>query len=164
MNLNLGCSDRHLPNWVNVDLFPPCDVQADLGLIWPWQDNVVQAVIAHDIIEHIADKTHFMNQLWRVMRSGARVDIITPDASVGDGFWQDPTHKAGWCMNSWQYYQYRSFAQQRFARSYGIQCAFNVLHLERKEYPDVVNRVWKIRAVLEAVKGDQKYNEEVLGL
>lgn len=152
MRLNLGCSDRPTPGWVNVDIVPPCDQVADLSLTWPWEDSTVDAVLAEDIIEHIADKIHFMNELWRVMKPGAVVTIVTPEAT-GPGYWQDPTHKSGWVLNSFQYFEYASFARTRFASACGIRAAFSIVEpLSKKEYPDVVEPVVKITAVLKAVK------------
>lgn len=152
MKLNLGCADILLPDFTNVDVGPPADTIADLSLPWPWPTSSVSHVVAHDIIEHITDRIHFMNELHRVMEAGARVEIITPNASRGAGYWQDPTHKSGWCLNSFQYYQAGSFAVNRLAGLYGITARFNILEIAESPYQDAYEEVWKIRVVLEAVK------------
>ena len=152
MKLNLGCADILLPDFVNVDVGPPADTIADLALPWPWETSSVSQVVAHDIIEHIADRVHFMNELWRVMEGGARVEIITPNAARGAGFAQDPTHKSMWCLNSFQYYQAGSFAVNRLAGLYGITARFKILEIGETAYQDTYEEVWKIRVELEAVK------------
>lgn len=152
MKLNLGCSDRAVAGFVGVDIAPPADVIADLSRRWPWPDSSVSEVVAYDIIEHIADKKHFMNELHRVMAPGAKATIETPNACKGAGFWQDPDHRSGWVMNSFQYFEHRSFAHKRLAKAYGITAAFRILSLTEKDYQDVLETVWKIRAVLECVK------------
>lgn len=152
MKLNLGCADVILPGFCNVDIGPPADTMTDLALPWPWPDSSVSQVVAHDVIEHIADRVHFMNELWRVMEAGARVEIITPNASRGAGYWQDPTHKSGWCLNSFQYYQAGSYAVSRLATNYGIMARFNILEIGESSYQDKYEEVWKIKVVLEAVK------------
>jgi hypothetical protein len=150
--LNLGCADILLPGFTNVDVGPPADAIVDLSLPWPWETSSVTEVIAHDIIEHIADRIHFMNELHRVMGAGARVEIITPNASRGAGYWQDPTHKSGWCLNSFQYYEAGSFAVNRLAGLYGITARFKILEIGETAYQDAYEEVWKIRVVLECIK------------
>jgi predicted SAM-dependent methyltransferase len=152
MQLNLGAANRPFPGFLSVDLVPPADVIADLSESWPWEDSSIEAVRAHDVIEHIADRIHFMNELHRVLKPGAQAVIETPNASRGAGYFQDPTHKSPWCMNSWQYFEFGSFAHNRLARSYGIRAAFRIVALSESEYRDVYEIVWKITAVLEAVK------------
>jgi 2-polyprenyl-3-methyl-5-hydroxy-6-metoxy-1,4-benzoquinol methylase len=154
MNLNLGCSDRAVPDFVGVDIAPgPCvDQIADLSLRWPWDENSVDEVKAFDIIEHIADRIHFMNELHRVLRPGGQAHIEVPNSTKGAGFAQDPTHVSHWCMNSFQYFRAGSFAHQRLSKAYGITAAFHVLELSERMYQDEFEEVWKITAILETVK------------
>lgn len=152
MKLNLGSCDRQFPGYLSVDIAPPADVVTDLAKRWPWADSTVEFVKAFDIIEHIEDKIHFMNELHRVCRSGAVVEIEVPSATHGAGWAQDPTHKSYWTMNSFQYFQVGSNAFKRFAKSYGITARFKVVSLTEREYKDVKETVWKIMAILEAVK------------
>jgi len=154
MRLNLGCSDRPMDGFIGVDIAPgPCvDQIVDLAGLWPWETSSVLEVRGHDVIEHIADRIHFMNEMHRVMAPGAQALIEVPNATKGSGFAQDPTHKSHWCCNSFQYFRAGSFAHQRLAKSYGITAAFNVLSLTERMYQDEYEEVWKITAVLEAVK------------
>lgn len=152
MKLNLGACDRYLPGFLSVDRVPPADVIADLAQPWPWPDSTVEEIVAYDVIEHIADRIHFMNELHRVLKPGARATIETPNASKGAGYFQDPTHVAPWCLNSFQYFEAGSFATQRLATSYGITARFHIASLTEREYQDAHEKVWKITAVLEAVK------------
>jgi len=152
MKLNLGCADRVFPGFRSVDRVPPADEIADLEQRWPWPDSSVDEIVAHDIFEHLASRIHTMNELWRVLKPGGRATIEVPSAAKGAGFAQDPTHKTPWCMNTFQYFQDGSFAVQRLAKSYGILARFRVLSLTEREYQDAHEKVWKITAVLEAVK------------
>ncbi len=101
---------------------------------------------------HPLGRIHFMNELHRVLKPGARATIETPNASRGAGFFQDPTHKSPWCLNSFQYFEAGSFAHNRLAKTYGITAAFRVVSLGESSYQDVHEQVWKITAILEAVK------------
>ena len=154
LRLNLGCGDRAVLGFMGVDIVigPGIDWVTNLAERWPWDDSSVSDVIAYDVIEHIADRIHFMNELWRVLEPGGCATIETPNASRGAGFWQDPTHKAGWCRNSFQYFQDGSFAWKRLATAYGIRARFDIQELTESVYKDVYEEVWKIRAVLRAVK------------
>ena len=152
LRLNLGCCDRVIPGFVGVDIAPPADVIADLTLPWPWPDSSVDEVRAHDVFEHLPNRIHTMNELWRVLKPGGQATIEVPSAVKGAGFAQDPTHVSQWCMNTFQYFRHQSFAHGRLARAYGIKAAFRVLSLTERQYQDEFEPVWKITAVLEAVK------------
>jgi predicted SAM-dependent methyltransferase len=152
MKLNLGAADRQVSGYLSVDICPPADIVCDLSGPWPWEDSSISGIVAFDIMEHIADRIHFMNELWRVMKAGALVEIEVPNASKGAGYFQDPTHKSPWCMNSFQYFQDGSFAHNRLAKSYGIKARFRIISLSEIPYADAYEQVWKIRAILEAVK------------
>lgn len=190
MKLNLGCSDRHIVGYVNVDLVPPCDQVADLAEKWPWADSSIESVAALDVIEHIGEcqhqdtccgqccpgqhfehpcgkrrhflgRIHFMNELHRVLVPAGRAVIETPNASKGSGYFQDPTHVSPWCLNSFQYFQSGSLAHNRFAKAYGITAAFRLVDLKEAQYQDAFEVVWKITAILEAVKAPKYSNPPV---
>jgi len=152
VKLNLGCCDRHLPGFVNVDICQPADEIADLTKPWPWSDSSADEVQAHDIFEHLPDRIHTMNELWRVLKPGALATVVVPSAVHGSGFAQDPTHVSLWCMNSFQYWDVASYAFRRLAGHYGINGGFKVRELVEEQYRDYREPVWKIRAVLEVVK------------
>ncbi len=152
MKLNLGACDRGFPGYLSVDVVPPADVVTDLAKVWPWADSTVDAVKAYDIMEHVEDKIHFMNELHRVCKPGARTEIEVPSATHGAGAFQDPTHKSYWTLNSFQYFQEGSNAHKRFSKSYGITARFKVVSLTEKQCRDVHEPVFKIVAVLEAMK------------
>jgi len=148
MNLNLGCSDAHLPGFTNVDITEPADVIADLTKPWPWPDSSVTLIRAHDIIEHLPDKLHTMNEAWRVLVSGGRVDIVVPTTD-GRGAWQDPTHTSFWNRNSFFYFTDGDLHRERFGAAYGLRARFKVLGDDLRKYAD---GVVKLTILLEAVK------------
>jgi hypothetical protein len=168
MKLNLGCSDRAIPGFIGVDIAPPADQIVDLASPWPWPDSSVDEVLALDVCEHIGDmaangfrhprhplgRIHFMNELHRVLKLGARATIETPNAARGCGYCQDPTHVSPWCLSTFKYFEHGSFAHGRLSKAYGITAAFRVLELVEFETSgeDPRERAWKIKAVLEAVK------------
>jgi hypothetical protein len=152
VKLNLGSADRSFPGFLSVDIVPPADIIVDLSQPWPWEDSSVEEVKALDVIEHIENRIHFMNEMHRALKPGGRAEIEVPNATKGAGFAQDPTHKSAWCMNSFQYFEDGSYAHRRLAANYGITARFKILSLQESQYQDKFEPVWKIKAVLEAVK------------
>ena len=147
LRLNLGCCDALLPGWVNVDLLPPADQIADLRETWPWVDSSVDLVRAHDIIEHLPDKIHTMNELWRVLCPGGRAEIVVPTTD-GPGAWQDPTHVSFWNRRSFLYFESGNYYRDRFAGRNGVRAAFRIIGESLQQTTDGP----KLTILLEAVK------------
>jgi len=148
MRVNLGCSDRLETGFVNVDICEPADLVADLRERWPWEDSIVDEIRAWDIIEHLPDKIHTMNEAFRVLKPGGKLDIIVP-TTEGRGAFQDPTHVSFWNRNSFFYFESGNPHLHRFERAYGMRCAFRVVN---EEESSVGQGVTKLHIVLEAVK------------
>jgi SAM-dependent methyltransferase len=148
MKLNLGCSDRILKGYVNVDLCEPADEIVDLRMPWPWEDNSVEFIMAYDIIEHLPDPIHTMNEAWRVLKEGGIMAIEVPTTD-GRGAFQDPTHVSFWNENSFFYFTDGNPHRERFGRAYGIRARF-VVH--RKKMKCFEDKVTKLEIFLVAVK------------
>lgn len=146
--LNLGCCDRHLPGYINVDIAPPADQVVDLRASWPWADGSIDEIVAHDIIEHLPDHIYTMNEAWRVLKCGGRFDVLVPTTD-GRGAWQDPGHVSFWNRNSFFYYTHGDPHRERFGTHYGIAARFAVVHEQHVHNP---NEVVHLHIVLEAVK------------
>jgi hypothetical protein len=98
VKLNLGCGNKKIPGWVNVDHSSACqpDQVVDLeSFPWPWPDNSVDEIVLHHVMEHLGETTakYFgvIKELWRVCSNGARIDITVPHPRHDD-FLGDPTH------------------------------------------------------------------------
>jgi len=106
MKLDIACGNhKDGPDWVGMDIQkrPGVDVVHDLNLHpWPIDAERVDCAKAWHIIEHIPPACvtengtrfpflEFMNECWRVLKVGARLDIETPHGA-SDGFLHDPTH------------------------------------------------------------------------
>jgi SAM-dependent methyltransferase len=149
MRLNLGCNDDHRAGYVNVDQCPPANQIADLRLApWPWQDSSVEEILAHDIFEHLPSKIQTMNEAWRVLRPGGRLDLIVPTVA-GPGAFQDPPHCSWWTKNDRFYFCGEFPEHARFGRHYGITCNFKIVKWEHRNYCE---DSWKVFAILEAIK------------
>ena len=103
--INLGCNDLMLAGWINVDIYPftGADVVADLNEDWPWRDNSIQYIRAFDVVEHLRDSVHTMNEAYRILKHGGILEVFVPSTD-GRGAFQDPTHVSFWNRNSFSYY------------------------------------------------------------
>ncbi|MGQ9370886.1 class I SAM-dependent methyltransferase [Azospirillum sp. ST 5-10] len=98
LKLNLGCGDRKLPGYVNVDkydTFAP-DMVVDLEATpWPFATDGVAEIRLIHVLEHLGQTTavflDIMKEMYRVCRNGARIVIKVPHPR-SDGFLGDPTH------------------------------------------------------------------------
>ena len=96
MKINLGSGFKRIEGFVNVDddpLVEPdyiVDIENDR---LPFDDDSVEEIRAHHILEHIGDGfIPLMKELHRVCKHGALLDIVVPH-HFHDNFYGDPTHK-----------------------------------------------------------------------
>jgi len=103
LKLDLGGAYNAWPDFETVDMRPGVKHQCDLRERWPFEDSTVGVINATDIIEHLPDPIHTMNELYRVLAPGGWAFINVPSTD-GRGAWQDPTHVSFWNENSFAYY------------------------------------------------------------
>lgn len=130
VKVDLCCGPNKPAGFVGVDIAPGpgVDVVHDLSTGFPFADSSVDHLRAHDAIEHLPDRIRTMNEIWRVCRDQATVDIKVPSTD-GRGAFQDPTHVSYWNINSFAYYSSdhpNYFAQ---CRRYGFKGDFRILRL-----------------------------------
>lgn len=83
---------------MDVDSDPNCkpDYHVNLddkNLVLPFDDNAVEYVIAHHILEHIGEGYFkLLQELYRVCKSGAIIDVRVPHP-CHEVYLNDPTHK-----------------------------------------------------------------------
>jgi hypothetical protein len=134
------------PGYVSVDR-ANAEVTANLDERWPFEDNSVGLIRAHDAIEHLRSHVHTMNEAYRVLAHGGMFDILVP-SSNGEGAFCDPGHISFWNRRSFRYYTEGAF--RKFVPD--AVCRFQQIKLR-----DV--RMWDdlpyVSAHLVAVKSDQ---------
>jgi len=96
MKLNLGAGDVKLEGYTTVDYDSNTnpDYQLDIEKErLPFEDNTVETVVAHHILEHLGEGYfHVLQELYRVCKHGAIIDIRVPHPRH-DSFLADPTHR-----------------------------------------------------------------------
>lgn len=93
--LDVGCGGNKTPGAFGVDLypFPGVDLTHDLDRTpWPLADNQFDRIVASHVIEHLQDPVAFMNEIHRVAKPGAVVELVTPHFSNRCAY-ADPTHR-----------------------------------------------------------------------
>lgn len=150
LRVDLGCGGWKAEGFVGVDISPSpgIDVVADLNRRFPFADNSVEVVKAHDVVEHLPDRLHTMNEIWRICQHDAIVDIRVPSTD-GRGAFQDPTHVSFWNINSFKYYCVEYPPYWNLCQNYGFRGAFTLVSLE-EEYSE--EEVVHVRAILKAIK------------
>lgn len=95
--LNVGCGRRIVEGWVNLDwqATPGVDIVADLNECGrtplPLADDSIGEFLLSHVMEHIPNVLPMMQELHRVARDGARMEIRVPHGASDDAF-EDPTH------------------------------------------------------------------------
>ena len=103
--LNLGCGRKRIEGAINLDINPSIapDVIHDLNnRPWPFDSDSFEHLYAYDVIEHLDDVIATMNEIHRVCRAGAQVEITVPHFSSANTF-TDPTHRHAFGYSSFHY-------------------------------------------------------------
>ena len=96
LKLNLGCGQKSMPGFVNVDKFGNPDLKWDLETLpWPWPDGSASEIHLIHVLEHLGASSDvfigIMKELYRVSEPGAKIRIVVPHPRH-DFFIGDPTH------------------------------------------------------------------------
>ena len=98
VKLNLGCGDKILPGYVNVDVAPSRagrkpDVICDLHRLAPFEDASADEVLAVHVVEHFWrwEVVDVLREWARVLKPGAPMIIECPNLqSACEQFLRDP--------------------------------------------------------------------------
>lgn len=100
IKLDLGCGPHKQSGFIGVDQYKMegVDVVVNLGSAkWPWKDNSVDEAYSAHLLEHFTnfngkwERTHFFNELYRVLKPGAKVTLMFPHW-CSNRYYGDPTH------------------------------------------------------------------------
>lgn len=150
VRIDLGCGPWKADGFIGVDIAPGpgVDVVADLTQRFPFADSSVDLLRAHDVIEHLENRIHTMNEIWRICKPNGTVDIRVPSTD-GRGAFQDPTHVSFWNINSFKYYCVEFPNYLKLSHIYGFRGAFSIESLSEEVSED---QVIHVKAKLKAIK------------
>jgi SAM-dependent methyltransferase len=103
VKLNLGCGDKILPGYVNVDVAPARaghkpDVICDLRRLAPFTDDSADEVLAVHVVEHFWrwEVVDVLREWMRVLKPGGKMVLECPNLqSACEEFLRDPTTTSG---------------------------------------------------------------------
>ncbi len=104
--LDIGCGNAKTPGAVGIDfnVRTEADIVHDLNQYpWPLADNTFDRIVASHIVEHVVDLIRFMEEVHRVARPGAQVEIVTPHFTSRYSY-TDPTHVRHLSLFSFDYF------------------------------------------------------------
>lgn len=79
MKLNLGCGDKKLPGYVNVDMCGEPDEKRDLSVFpWPYEDASVDEVYSEHFLEHVVDYEKTVLEIHRILKKGGVIHFKVP--------------------------------------------------------------------------------------
>lgn len=150
LKVDLCCGLSKPEGYIGVDQFEGnnVDIIADLNGRFPFDDNSVDVVRAYDAIEHLKDRIHTMNEIWRICKPNAIVEISVPSTD-GRGAFQDPTHVSFWNIHSFMYYSVNHPLYYNLCKRYGFCGGFAIEQIYNVSTFDYIVHV---NAILKAIK------------
>jgi ubiquinone/menaquinone biosynthesis C-methylase UbiE len=96
MKINIGSGHNKIEGFISIDYDSHSNPDYQLNIetdVLPFEDSVVETVVAHHILEHLGDGYfHALQEIYRVCKHGAIIDIRVPHPRH-DAFLADPTHR-----------------------------------------------------------------------
>lgn len=90
LKLNLGCGNRHMPDYINVDKFGKPDLRVDLHVFpWPWADNSVDEVYSKAYFEHAPEFMRTWREAHRILKPGGKLTLIVPHFRAPFAAWPE---------------------------------------------------------------------------
>jgi len=125
VRLDIACGKRKKRGFLGVDIWEGADLICDLERFpWPFDDCSVDEIYCSHYIEHTPDLIAFMNEVYRVLKPGAKAEFFAPYYSSIRA-WQDPTHLRAISEATFLYFN----AEWRTANQldhYGITADFDI--------------------------------------
>ena len=107
IKIDIGCGKNKQPGFIGLDQYkiPGVDIVCDLRKPLPYKDGEVDEVHCSHFVEHLTapERVKFMNELYRVMRVGAKATIIAPHWCSNRAY-GDMTHCWPPVSEMWFYY------------------------------------------------------------
>ncbi len=104
--LELGCGFNKAPGAFGVDIIrgSQADIIHDLNKFpYPFADNEWDRIICRDVLEHVDNFIATVEEIWRIARPAAIVEVSGPFMSSVN-FFSDPTHKRAFTSKTFDYF------------------------------------------------------------
>ncbi len=79
MKYNLGCGDKMIEGFVNVDMYGTPDVMCDLSYFpWPFESESSDEVYSEHFLEHVIDYEKTVLEMYRILKPGGLLHFKVP--------------------------------------------------------------------------------------
>ena len=79
MKLNLGCGNKKLAGYLNVDLYGNPDMRVDLRAFpWPWVNESVDEIYSRGLFEHLPEFMRSLRGCRRILQPQGKITMIVP--------------------------------------------------------------------------------------
>lgn len=95
--LNLGAGNHHIEGAIPLDL-PEWDGDTD---DLPYEDNSVDGIYAHHVLEHFVDPARMLRECERVLRPDCILQVCVP-YYLGTMAFEDLDHKKFFTLGTWE--------------------------------------------------------------
>jgi SAM-dependent methyltransferase len=122
--LDIGCGSAKTPGAVGMDISAEtdADIVHDLDEFpYPIEDGSFDQILLQDVIEHVREPIRVFEELHRIARPGARIQLRTPHFSSVLAY-GDPTHR-----HYFSRLAIESLAEPRFAHYTDVR--FRLIHI-----------------------------------
>jgi SAM-dependent methyltransferase len=93
VKLNLGCGNKKIDGFVNVDLYGTPDMRVDLfEFPWPWETGSIDEIQCDNFFEHVQSFRQTFRECYRILKVGGLLHIIVPHFRGCGGPWPDQHH------------------------------------------------------------------------
>lgn len=149
MKINIGAGLKRFDDFVNIDsdilTNPDYIVNIETENL-PFEDNTVEEVIAHHILEHLGEGYfHVLQEIYRVCKHTAIVNIVVPHHR-NELWYSDPTHKRFITVDSMRHFskKWNDWCVRNFHSSsgFGNRLAIN---LEMIDFEFIPSELWAPR-------------------
>jgi len=122
--LDVGCGTAKMPGAIGIDYNARSAADIIHNLYhypWPLDDNTFDQIVCNHIVEHVANLIRFIEEVHRVGKPGALVEILTPHFSNRYSY-TDPTHLRHLSLFAFDYFiEHPPFNPPLFSRAFETQ-------------------------------------------
>lgn len=163
IELELGCGNRkRISNAIGIDVldFDCVDIVGDVfDVLNRFPDESVIAVYSYHFFEHISNISKLMNELSRVLKRGAILEIVVPHFS-NPYYYSDYTHKSFFGLYTFNYFTQNNFFK-RSVPSYDRDKKYKLVNVDLifKSYPPSYFR-HSIKVIIGKIFNSTNYMKE----
>lgn len=134
--LNLGCGNKILDDYINVDVVDyGGNIIHDLNSFpYPFEDNTFDEILASHILEHLENFNKVITELYRISKPGGIIRVYAP-FFLNTKYFGDPDHKIPFSIRTFDNYEYIENKKLKFYEkwklnhrtNYQTQAKFEIL-------------------------------------